>query len=156
MSRKRKQIKREFRPDTKYNNILIGRFINKVMIDGKKTIAENIVYNALDILSQKVNEDPVEAFNKVIKNVSPLMEVRSRRVGGSTYQVPIEVSTNRRYTLSIRWLVNNSRSRNGRSMVEKLSSEFIDAYNGTGITIKQQQDTHKMAEANKAFSHFRW
>ncbi len=156
MSRKNRKIKREYLPDSKYNNILIGRFINKIMLDGKKVKAENIVYKALELLSQKVNEGAVEAFNKVIKNVSPMMEVRSRRVGGSTYQVPVEVSTNRRYTLAIRWLVNNSRERSGRSMVEKLSLEFVDAYNGTGSTIKQQQDTHKMAEANKAFSHFRW
>ena len=156
MSRKNRKIKREFKPDSRYNNILIGRFINKIMLDGRKVMAENIVYKALEILSKKVNEEPVEAFNKVIKNVSPLMEVRSRRVGGSTYQVPMEVATHRRYTLAIRWLVNNSRDRSGRSMVEKLSAEFVDAYNNTGATIKQQQDTHKMAEANKAFSHFRW
>ncbi len=156
MTRKNKNFKRNFKPDVKYNNVLITRFINKMMLDGKKTIAENIVYKSLEILSQKVNETPVEAFNKVIKQVSPMMEVRSRRVGGSTYQVPVEVSVNRRYTLALRWLVNNSRKRSGNSMVEKLSSELIDAYNGTGTTIKQQQDTHKMAEANKAFSHFRW
>ena len=156
MSRKRKSPNRKIFPDPKYKSSLISKFVNSLMYDGKKTVAEKIIYNALSLIENKNKTDPLKTFNDAVNNIKPNLEVRSRRVGGATYQVPMEVATHRRYTLAIRWLVNNSRDRSGRSMVEKLSAEFVDAYNNTGATIKQQQDTHKMAEANKAFSHFRW
>ena len=156
MSRKTKQYKRHFSPDTIHGNLKIARFINKVMLDGKKRVAEKIVYTALKLLSESVKEPEVEAFEKALKNTMPLMEVKSRRVGGSTYQVPIEVKAERGMALAMRWLIGNARSRSGKSMVEQLSTELIDAYNKTGSSIKKREDTHKMAEANKAFAHFRW
>ena len=156
MTRKNKDYKRDIKIELKYGNLHITQFINKLMQGGKKSTAEKIVYNALDILAQKTNEKPDGAFEKALKNVTPLMEVKSRRVGGSTYQVPIEVRKDRGVTLAMRWLVRNSRSRSGRTMVDKLSSELEDAYNCTGTSIKKREDTHKMAESNKAFAHFRW
>jgi small subunit ribosomal protein S7 len=156
MTRKNKDYKRDIKIELKYGNLHITQFINKLMQGGKKSTAEKIVYNALDILAQKTNEKPDGAFEKALKNVTPLMEVKSRRVGGSTYQVPIEVRKDRGVTLAMRWLVRNSRSRSGRTMVDKLSSELVDAYNCTGTSIKKREDTHKMAESNKAFAHFRW
>ena len=156
MSRKRRIGPRLVNPDLKYNSQTLSKFINCLMLDGKKSIAQKIVYEALEKTAKEVNEQPIEAFNTVIKNAMPLMEVKSRRVGGSTYQVPIEVKKYRAITLAIRWIVANCREKKGASMVDKLSSEFIDIYNKTGKTIKKREDTHKMAEANKAFAHFRW
>ena len=155
MSRKRRAIKREIIPDSKHGSVKLSKFINKVMKDGKKSIAERIVYDALRKLSERVNEDELKAFETAIKNTTPLMEVKSRRVGGSTYQVPIEVRKDRGVTLSMRWLVAATRSKTGR-MADNLASELEDAYNQVGTTIKKREDTHKMAESNKAFSHFRW
>jgi small subunit ribosomal protein S7 len=156
MPRRRKVEQKIHRPDAHYGNVNITKFINKIMLDGKKRVAEKIVYDALEILSKKVNQDPVEAFSEAIKNVTPLMEVKSRRVGGSTYQVPVEVKQKRGLALAIRWLINNSRNRSGKAMSQKLAAEFVDAFNKTGASIKKREDTHKMAEANKAFAHFRW
>ena len=157
MSRKkRKDYKRYITPDSKYNSQKISKFINRIMIQGKKRIAEKIVYAALEKLSKETSSPVVEAFESAIRNTMPLMEVKSRRVGGSTYQVPMEVRPDRALTLSMRWLVANARSRSGRSMHDKLANELIDAFNNVGITIKKREDTHKMAEANKAFAHFRW
>jgi len=157
MSRKnKKNLKRDIRPDAKYKSVKVSKFINRIMLGGKKRIAESIVYTALEKLAKESNMDALEAFEVSLKNVMPLMEVKSRRVGGSTYQVPMEVRSDRAQTLAMRWLVTNSRSRSGRTMDQKLSSELVDAYNNTGITVKKREDTHKMAEANKAFAHFRW
>ena len=155
MSRRKRQYKKENTFDSKYNNEFIGKFINKVMKQGKKSIAERIVYNALENLAERVKEDPDKAFISVLKNVSPIMEVKSRRVGGSTYQVPVEVKKERAYALAMRWIINNCRDKVG-SMSKNLSSELIDGYNKVGNSIKKREDTHKMAEANKAFAHFRW
>lgn len=156
MSRRPRKFKRLIAPDLKFDSVLVSKFINKVMMGGKKSIAEKIVYSSLEELAKKVEESPTEAFEKVIKNVAPVMEVRSRRVGGSTYQVPMEVRKERSISLSMRWLVASARSRSGKTMVEKLTAEFIDAHHNTGTAVKKREDTHKMAEANKAFAHFRW
>ena len=156
MSRKRKQYKRSVKPDSLYNSKKITQFINKIMIDGKKRLAERIVYDSLKELSAQTKTAEVEAFETVLKNTMPLMEVKSRRVGGSTYQVPVEVKEDRGQTLAMRWIINNARSRNGRSMIDRLSSEMMDSYSKTGSSVKKREDTHKMAEANKAFSHYRW
>ena len=157
MSRKKRVRKqRHIEPDSKYNSVKMAKFINRVMLNGKKRVAESIVYGALDKLSQEVKDPPLEAFNKALSNVTPLMEVKSRRVGGSTYQVPMEVRPVRGEALAMRWIVGNARSRSGKAMVEFLSLELIDSYNMTGLSYKKRDDTHKMAEANKAFSHFRW
>ncbi len=156
MSRKKREYKRVLKPDSRYQNIQVGRFINKVMIQGKKSIAERIVYDALEALAANTGKPPADAFESVLKNVAPLMEVKSRRVGGSTYQVPVEVKRNRAYALAMRWIIANSQSRSGRSMTEKLAQEMTDAFNNSGASIKKREDTHKMAEANKAFAHFRW
>ena len=156
MARRREAVKREIIPDPKYNNALVARFINCVLKKGKKSVAENMFYVALDQVGEKTNEEPLQVFKKAIDNVSPLLEVRSRRVGGATYQVPVEVSTNRRTALSIRWLILHARSRGGRNMADKLCGEILDAYNNTGGAIKKKEDIHRMAEANKAFAHYRW
>ncbi|NBV41369.1 30S ribosomal protein S7 [bacterium] len=156
MSRKKRHTVREQIPDPVYGNARIAKFINKVMYDGKKTIAQRIVYSALESLSQQVNEPAVAAFEKVLKNAAPLMEVKSRRVGGSTYQVPIEVKADRGFALAVRWIINNSRARSGKSYSVRLAEELLDTYNKVGSTIKKREETHKMAESNKAFSHFRW
>jgi len=156
MSRKRKNLTREYKPDHKYNSVTVTRFINRLMIGGKKSLAETIFYGAVESLAKETNLPPMEAFEKVIKNVTPQMEVKSRRVGGATYQVPIEVRHARGQSLVMRWLVLNARKRSGRSMIDKLALEFVDSFNGTGASVKKKEDTHKMAEANKAFSHFRW
>ena len=142
--------------DHKFSSKLISKFINKVMLDGKKSIAENIVYSSLDNLSIAVNEDALKAFHTAIENVSPKMEVKSRRVGGSTYQVPITVNEDRARSHAINWIIKYSRSRKGKSMVDCLTQELTDAYNNVGASAKKRDDTHKMAEANKAFAHFRW
>ncbi len=156
MSRKGRGYKREIKLELKYGSLYITKFINKLMLCGKKSTAEKIVYSALEFLADKTKEDPVAAFEKALKNVIPLMEVKSRRVGGSTYQVPVEVRKERGVTLAMRWIVKNTRSKFGKTMVEKLSVELLDAYNNTGVSIKKRDDTHKMAESNKAFAHFRW
>jgi small subunit ribosomal protein S7 len=155
--KKRKNLKRIIAPDDKYKSSRIAKFINRVMLGGKKRIAEKIVYDSIETMISGIEEkDAVKAFEQLIKNVTPLMEVKSRRVGGSTYQVPMEVRPDRGITLAMRWIINNARSRSGNSMVDRLSSELMDAYNNNGQSVKKREDTHKMAEANKAFAHFRW
>ena len=156
MSRKKKIYRSFIKKDKKFESILIQKMINKLIIDGKKIKAEKIFYDSLDIMAKKVEKPPLEAFNKVIDNVKPTMEVKSRRVGGSNYQVPVEVSESRAITLAIRWIVQKVRSKKGKSTVEKLTEELLDAYNKTGASMKKKEDTHKMADANKAFAHFRW
>ena len=156
MLRKGPVTKRDVLPDPVYNSKLVTRFINKVMYDGKKGIAETIVYDAFDIIRSKTGKDPLEVFEAALKNVMPVLEVRARRVGGANYQVPVEVRADRRLSLGIRWLVNYTRLRNEKTMRERLSAELLDAANGTGASIKKKEDTHKMAEANKAFAHYRW
>jgi small subunit ribosomal protein S7 len=155
LSRK-KDTKRFLKPDYKYSSLVLSKFINKLMLDGKKTIAENIVYDSLVELAKNVSEEPLQAFNTAINNISPRMEVKSRRVGGSTYQVPIEVSDIRGTGLAMDWIIKFSRSRKGRSMVQNLTQELTDAFNNVGSSAKKRDDTHKMAESNKAFAHFRW
>ena len=156
MSRKRRSVKRILEPDTMFKSRKVAKFINRLMLSGKKSLAENIVYKSLELLSTSTKQPAMQAFEKALNNVKPLMEVEPRRVGGSTYQVPIEVKPDRGITLAMRWIIANSRNRSGRSMIERLSAEFIDAYNGVGVSVKKREDTHKMAEANKAFAHFRW
>jgi small subunit ribosomal protein S7 len=148
--------KRKIQPDSFYNSTLISRFINLFLKKGKKSVAENVIYGAMDIVKQKTKEDPLKAFEKAIENVRPLLETKSRRVGGATYQVPIEVSLERSVSVAVRWLLNYSRERSGKSMEEKLAAEVMDAMNLRGGAIKKREDTHKMAEANRAFAHYRW
>ena len=154
--RKRRAIKRDVLPDAIYNSKLVTKLINAVMKDGKKGTAEKIIYDAFEQIKQTTGKDPLEVFNAAMENIMPLLEVKSRRVGGSNYQVPIEVRPDRRQTLGLRWLVQYSRSRNGRGMANKLANEIMDAANGTGAAVKKREDTHKMAEANKAFAHYKW
>ena len=148
--------KREVLPDPVYNSVVLTKFINQIMLDGKKGTAERIVYGAFDIIREKSGKDPMEVFEQAMNNVMPVLEVKARRVGGANYQVPIEVRPDRRQTLGIRWLVINTRKRGGHSMEEKLAAELMDAANNTGASVKKREDTHKMAEANKAFAHYRW
>ena len=154
--RKRRATKRDVLPDAIYNSKLVTKLINAVMKDGKKGTAEGIIYDAFEQIKEKTGKDPLEVFNAAMENIMPLLEVKSRRVGGSNYQVPIEVRPDRRQTLGLRWLVQYSRVRSGRGMANKLASEIMDAANGTGAAVKKREDTHKMAEANKAFAHYRW
>lgn len=156
MSRRKRAEKREVLPDPKYNSILVTKFINGLMQRGKKSIAEQIFYSAIDTIEKKEKKDGLEVFEKAVENVKPILEVRSRRVGGATYQVPVEVRPERKQALAIRWIVGFSKSRSGKSMAEKLAAELLAAYNKEGNSIKKREDTHKMAEANKAFAHFRW
>ncbi|GGG27182.1 30S ribosomal protein S7 [Chelatococcus composti] len=156
MSRRHSAEKREVIPDAKFGDVVLTKFMNSVMRDGKKSVAEAIVYGAFDIIEQKLKTDPLEVFRQALENVSPAIEVRSRRVGGATYQVPVEVRAERRQALAIRWLIQAARSRNDRTMVERLSAELIDAANNRGSAVKKREDTHRMAEANRAFSHYRW
>jgi small subunit ribosomal protein S7 len=156
MPRRRVVAKREILPDPVYNSQLVTRFINSVLKRGKKSTAEGIFYGALDIIQQRTQDDPVKVFKRAVDNVKPQLEVKSRRVGGSTYQVPIEVPPNRQLSLSIRWLIDFARARGEKSMTDKLAGEFMDAANNRGGAIKKKDDTHRMAEANKAFSHYRW
>lgn len=156
MPRKGPAEKRIVLPDPVYGSEMIQRFINRMMLDGKKAVSEKIFYSALKICEEKAGVPAIEVFEKAIQNVMPAVEVRPRRVGGQTYQVPMEVRPVRRRTLALRWLVGNARKRSGKSMIEKLSGELLDAYNGTGPSIKKREDTHRMAEANKAFSHYRF
>ena len=156
MPRKGPVPKRDVLPDPVYNSKLVTRFINKIMMKGKKGIAESIVYDAFDIIRSKTGKDPLEVFETALKNVMPVLEVRARRVGGANYQVPVEVRADRRLSLGIRWLVNYSRARGEKTMHERLAAELMDAANNTGSSVKKREDTHKMAEANKAFAHYRW
>ena len=152
----RKVVKRIPPPDAKYNSITVAKFINRLMLRGQKATAERVVYNALQLTAQQVNSDPEEALEKAIKNVAPFLMVKSRRVGGATYQVPTEVGEDRGRAFAMKWLITSARARSGKSMEEKLASELVDAVNGRGATIKKRDDIHKMAEANKAFAHYRW
>ncbi len=156
MSRKPRYKIKEVQPDKVYKSKLVGKFINKVMLSGKKTIAESLVYESLIILGEETKTPAIEAFNTAIENIIPKMEVKSRRVGGSTYQVPVEVEKHRGYSLAIRWIIHFARQKKGVSFPKALSSELIDAFNKTGASAKKKEDTYKMAEANKAFAHFRW
>lgn len=156
MPRKGAVPKRDVLPDPVYNSKLVTRFINKIMLSGKKGVAENIVYEAFDIIRSKTGKDPLEVFEQALKNVMPVLEVRARRVGGANYQVPVEVRPDRRLSLGIRWLTRYSRERGEKTMHERLAAELLDASNSTGASVKKKEDTHKMAEANKAFSHFRF
>ena len=156
MPRKGPVTKRYVLPDPVYGSKLLTRFINKIMLDGKKGVAERIVYDAFDLVRAKTGKDPLEVFDAAMQNVMPLLEVRARRVGGANYQVPVEVRADRKTTLGIRWLVNYSRLRGERTMYERVAGEIMDASNGTGAAVKKREDTHKMAEANKAFAHYRW
>jgi len=155
--RRSRATKRKILPETKYNNLVVAKFINMIMLDGKKSIAEKIVYNSLELVAQKTGkEDPIEVFQKAVDNVKPRVEVKSRRIGGATYQVPIEVSQERSLTLALRWIRDYSRSKKGKPMEERLAGEILDAYKKDGLSVKKREDTHRMAEANKAFSHYRW
>ena len=156
MPRKGPVTKRDVLPDPVYGSKLLTRFINKIMLDGKKGVAERIVYDAFDLVRAKTGKDPLEVFDAAMQNVMPLLEVRARRVGGANYQVPVEVRADRKTTLGIRWLVNYSRLRGERTMYERVAGEIMDASNGTGAAVKKREDTHKMAEGNKAFAHYRW
>jgi small subunit ribosomal protein S7 len=156
MPRKGPARKREIIPDPVYNSQLVAKFINRLFTRGKKSVGEKIFYQALDVIEQKIGKPGVEVFEQALKNVMPIVEVKPRRVGGATYQVPIEVRSDRRLALGIRWLVTFARKRPGRTMVEKLSAEFMDAASGAGASVKKREDGHRMAEANKAFSHYRW
>jgi small subunit ribosomal protein S7 len=156
MARRRVAIRQRIIPDPKFNDKVIAKFMNAVMLDGRKSTAEGIVYGAFDIMEEKLKDDPVKIFKKALGNVKPTTEVRSRRVGGATYQVPVEVRPDRRQALAIRWLVEHARGRSGKSLVEKLAAELMDAAENRGGAIKKREDVHKMADANKAFAHFRW
>ena len=156
MSRRHAAEKREILPDPKFGDPILNKFMNCLMFDGKKSVAENIVYGAFDVIGKKTGNDPVAIFHEALENVKPAIEVRSRRVGGATYQVPIEVRTDRRLALAIRWLIETARARSENTMVERLSGELLDAANNRGAAVKKREDTHRMAEANKAFSHYRW
>ncbi|MEP0324494.1 30S ribosomal protein S7 [Bauldia litoralis] len=156
MSRRHRAEKREIIPDPKYHNEVVAKFMNSVMIQGKKSVAERIVYGAFETIEDKTKQDPVGIFRQALDNVMPSIEVRSRRVGGATYQVPVEVRIDRRQALAIRWLLSAARGRNEKTMTEKLSGELLDAANNRGNAVKKREDTHRMAEANRAFSHYRW
>jgi small subunit ribosomal protein S7 len=156
MPRKGKVPKRDVLSDPKYHSKLVTKFINGIMWDGKKSISEGILYDAFDIMARKTSEDPLKLFEKAVENVKPVLEVLSRRVGGSTYQVPVEIRPERRQALAIRWLIQFARSRGEKSMKEKLAGELLDAANNKGSAVKKKEDTHRMAEANKAFAHYRW
>jgi small subunit ribosomal protein S7 len=156
MSRRRVPAKRDVLPDARFNSVLVTKFINRMMLDGKRTVSSGIIYDAFDGIKAKVETPVIEVFNKALENVKPVVEVKSRRVGGATYQVPIEIRESRREALAMRWLIQAARSRSGKSMAAKLSQEFLDAFNSTGTAFKKKEDTHRMAEANKAFAHYRW
>jgi small subunit ribosomal protein S7 len=156
MPRRKVVAKRPVVPDSKYNDLFITRCINVLMKQGKKSLAERIMYDALEIVRERTGEDPLKVFRQAVDNVKPVLEVRSRRVGGSTYQIPVDVPPDRRVALSMRWIVGSARSRGERSMMRRLAAELVDAYNNTGSAVKKREDTHRMAEANKAFAHYRW
>ncbi|SLN28557.1 30S ribosomal protein S7 [Pseudooctadecabacter jejudonensis] len=156
MSRRHAAEKRQILPDAKFGDKVLSKFMNNLMIDGKKSVAERIVYNAFDRVEDKLKKAPVEVFHEALDNIKPNLEVRSRRVGGATYQVPVEVRPERREALAIRWLIAAAKGRNEKTMEERLAGELVDAVNGRGTAVKKREDTHKMADANKAFSHYRW
>ena len=156
MSRRHRAERREILPDPKFGNLKVSRFMNSVMRQGKKSVAESIVYGALETIEQKIKQNPVAVFEQALDNVMPSVEVRSRRVGGATYQVPVEVRPERRQTLAIRWIIDAAHERNEKTMTERLSGELLDASNNRGNAVKKREDTHRMAEANKAFAHYRW
>ena len=156
MSRRRRAERREILPDPKFKDVVLSKFMNNLMLDGKKSVSEKIVYGAFDEIENKVKRPALEVFHEALDNIKPSVEVRSRRVGGATYQVPVEVRPQRREALAIRWLIKASRDRNEKTMKDRLASELIDAVNTRGSAVKKKEDTHKMAEANKAFSHYRW
>jgi small subunit ribosomal protein S7 len=156
MPRRYRPPKREVEPDVRYNSVMVARFINKIMKDGKKSIAARIVYDALDIIQARMKRPPLEVMEDAMRNVSPVLEVKPRRVGGSTYQIPVEVSPGRRLSLAMRWLLAAAHNRPGKSMAEKLAGELMDAARETGAAVKKREDTHRMAEANRAFAHYRW
>jgi small subunit ribosomal protein S7 len=156
MGRKKKTIDRKIAPDPKYNSQVLSKFVNRMMWEGKRSVGLRIVHGALAILGTKAEKEPLDVFLKAVDNVKPVIEVKSRRVGGATYQVPMEIRESRREALGMRWIINAARSRSGRGMEERLAAELMDAYNNTGTAFKKKEDTHKMAEANKAFAHYRW
>nr|WP_319513223.1 30S ribosomal protein S7 [uncultured Cohaesibacter sp.] len=156
MSRRHSAEKRVINPDPKFGDIVISKFMNSIMLDGKKSVSESIVYGALDSVEGKLKQDPVEVFHTALENVMPQVEVRSRRVGGATYQVPVDVRSERKQALAIRWIIAAARNRNERTMIDRLSGELLDAFNNRGSAVKKREDTHRMAEANRAFSHYRW
>ena len=156
MPRRRRPLKRQILPDPKFGSELVSKFINCMMLDGKKGVSEQNFYKAMEIISTKTGKSPVEVFEQAMENVKPLVEVKSRRVGGATYQVPIEIRAERRQALAIRWIINYARARGEKTMFQKLAGELMDAFNNTGSSIKKKEDTHKMAEANKAFSHYKF
>ncbi len=154
--RRRRPIKREVLPDPKYGSKLVSKFANCMMYDGKKGISETILYSAMEIIEQKTQKNPIEVFVQALENVKPMVEVKSRRVGGATYQVPVEIRPERRQALGIRWIINYSRNRSEKTMYQRLAGELMDAFNNTGASVKKKEDTHKMADANKAFAHFKF
>ncbi len=156
MSRRHSAEKREVIPDAKFGDVILTKFMNSIMYDGKKSVAETIVYDAFDIIEKKASAEPLTVFKQALENVAPAIEVRSRRVGGATYQVPVEVRMERRQALAIRWIITAARGRNDKTMVDRLSAELMDAANNRGNAVKKREDTHRMAEANRAFSHYRW
>ena len=156
MPRRGNVPKREILPDPMYNSVLVTKLVNSIMLDGKKGVAQKVVYGAFDLIKEKTDKEPLEVFTQAMENIMPAVEVKTRRVGGANYQVPIEVRPERRQTLGLRWLTNYSRARSEKTMKERLAGELMDACNNTGAAVKKREDTHKMAEANKAFSHFRW
>jgi small subunit ribosomal protein S7 len=156
MSRRHRADKREINPDPKFGDLVVSKFMNNLMYEGKKSVAESIVYGAFDKIQGKTKQDPLTVFHQALDNVSPAIEVRSRRVGGATYQVPVEVRSERRQALAIRWIITAARARNENTMVDRLSGELMDAANNRGTAVKKREDTHRMAEANRAFSHYRW
>lgn len=156
MPRRNRPVRREILPDHKYNSTLVAKFINTIMRRGKKSLAERIMYDAMRIVAERTQKNPLEVVEQAVKEAAPVVEVRPRRVGGATYQVPVEIQPERRITLAMRWLVQSAQKRSGKTMAEKLAGELLDAAQGVGTTIKKKEDTHKMAEANKAFAHYRW
>ena len=156
MSRRHRAEKREINPDPKFGDLVLSKFMNNLMYEGKKSVAEGIVYGAFDKIEAKAKQDPLQVFHEALGNVAPAIEVRSRRVGGATYQVPVEVRAERRQALAIRWLIAAARKRNETTMIDRLSGELMDAANNRGSAVKKREDTHKMADANKAFAHYRW
>ncbi|MCL2265451.1 MAG: 30S ribosomal protein S7 [Treponema sp.] len=156
MGRKKKTIDRGILPDPKYNSVVISKFVNRMMWEGKRSLGLRIVHEALDVLKTKTDKEPLEVFLKALDNVKPVIEVKSRRVGGATYQVPVEIRETRREALCMRWIIAAARARSGKGMGDRLAAELLDAYNNTGTAFKKKEDTHKMAEANKAFAHYRW
>jgi small subunit ribosomal protein S7 len=156
MPRRRVVAKRVILPDPKYNDRVLAKFMNAVMLDGKKSVAESIVYGAFDLIAGRTTEEPLDIFKKAVENVRPMLEVKSRRVGGSTYQVPVEVRSDRRNALAFRWIISYARGRGEKTMQERLAAEFLDAANNRGAAVKKKEDTHRMADANKAFAHYRW